>query len=241
MKLTKLTLIVALTLVLGMTSFASAGAITGTFSLQEIMDTGAITVSDKVFSDFTLFSPASDDPNAVSPGADAIEVTGWQYTAGEYAGEVGLRFDGPWQAGYQKVAGSTIGFRVQVDDPNVASDNTLFSSSWAAVDGGSAGVTENVFHTNPNEGPATSFVEKYIYTHGSGNKVQTDHVEWDPADFSDDFWVTVGVSVTGGNTDPAGSAQLNDFFVTFSQIPEPTTMAILGLGGLTALLRRKRQ
>ncbi|MFW5732071.1 MAG: PEP-CTERM sorting domain-containing protein [Planctomycetota bacterium] len=242
MKRTKLASIVALTVVMGIVSVASAEPIGPSFAVQDIIDgTGAITVQDKVFSDFSVVSPNAENEDSVAPSADELFVQGWVWESGPYAGEVGLRFDGGWMAGYEKTAASTIKFRVQADDPYLISDNTLYTTAFDAILGGSAGVTESVYHDEPVAG-VERFEGKSIYTYSdTGAEKQTDHVDYDPADYDDDIWVSVGVTVTGGNDDEDAHAQLNDFYITFSQVPEPATMAVLGLGGLTMLLRRKRQ
>ena len=50
------------------------------------------------------------------------------------------------------------------------------------------------------------------------------------------IWVNNGFTVTGGLS---GTAKLNEVFQMYTQIPEPATMLLLGLGSL-ALLRKRR-
>jgi len=71
-----------------------------------------------------------------------------------------------------------------------------------------------------------------------------DHTDWtvdngvDPVyPMVKKIWVTKDIQVNAG-TD--GSASLSGFVQSFSQVPEPTTMAMMGLGSLTLFVCRRR-
>ena len=51
-----------------------------------------------------------------------------------------------------------------------------------------------------------------------------------------EIWVRTGVLVQGGTN---GSAGLHEVFMLYSQVPEPATIMMLGLGAL-ALVRMRR-
>jgi hypothetical protein len=51
------------------------------------------------------------------------------------------------------------------------------------------------------------------------------------------MWVRKGITITGGDN---GTAKLNEIFQMYSQIPEPATLLLLGLGSLALLRTRKK-
>ena len=221
-------------------AFDTAGYVPVT--IQSILDgTGEYRVEDKVFSDWLVTTAGSQGTNA--PEADEITVQGGVWDSGLYAGEIGLMFTGTWSAGSNDISTSVITVNVKADAPWLISDNTLYMDSFDSANGGEVTITENVYHDQPGAG-VDSFVEKMVYSirnpDGEGYKLQTKHVEYAPSDYTDDLWVVVGANAKGGNN-ANGVSSLSRFYVTFSQVPEPASMALLAVGAGVLALRRRRK
>jgi hypothetical protein len=54
------------------------------------------------------------------------------------------------------------------------------------------------------------------------------------------YWSTQALTFVDGNNGPASSRAAMNGSLTLSTVPEPTTLAILGLGALAAIGRRRR-
>jgi hypothetical protein len=109
--------------------------------------------------------------------------------------------------------------------------------AYGAAKGGSVSITENVYPGDPST--SLSIADKFVYytrNNGTSFGILEDHQDFTPLR---EIWIKKDVGVTGGDNE-AGFAQLSQFQQTFSQIPEPATLALVLLGGL-ALLRRRRR
>jgi hypothetical protein len=196
---------------------------------------GEIRIGDKVFSDFRVTT--SKTVGATAPGADAISITGVLVD-----GEYGIRFNGGWGALSGQIADTTIGFKVTADEPNLIEDNTLFASAWGASSGGSAQITEQVYAKDPNDSFSTALANKYVYITDTLVKNKDHQVFKDEAGAPvalKTIWVVKDVFATGG-VGANGVATISEFYQTFSQIPEPATMSLLGIGMLALARKRSR-
>ncbi len=227
-------------------------------TIQELLDThdGQIQVGDKIFNFFNDSVTTSATVGTVAPGADAIRVAGIRVPAG--TGDFGLRFNGGWSAGGQEIADTTLLFRVDIAEPELSSgfrlhDNALWISAFGVSgtgQGGVVSVSENVYVLNPRENAPSvnpSIANKFVYY-----RSDTDQEVMDAAEFKTpagaplelpSIWVLKDVVANGGDL-TVGAAHLSEFYQTFSQtvIPEPATMGLLALGGLSMLaagLRRR--
>jgi len=233
--------------VVSLSTLASAGTIVAPinklgdlgFSLQQVIAAGGIQVGDKVFD---LFSVDNSFPTGDGPGLDDIRVYGVQIN-----GELGLRFIGGWSAVRGEELDTVIGFRVTANSPWLISDNSLGMDNFDARNGGLVSITENVFAAEPRPafggGPAPFLASKSVFYANRAEKNLLDHEE-----YSDEYrpvafpqvWVTKDITVKGGSCE-GGFAGLSQFYQTFSQIPEPASMALLALGGLMVLARKNRR
>jgi len=236
-------IVLAIVVIGGFCSLSSAATfelLTPSYSIQDIINNygGELRVADKVFSGWIVDTAKSVGANA--PGADGITVVGGRWSGGSADGEIGLKITSHWAATTNQIATSTIIFKVTADSPWEISDNTLYMDAYGADNGGSAVVSENVYHEEPGPG-VDSFADKSVYYYSSnGNKKQTAHLDYDPADYDSEIWVAVAAGADGGLS-PGGSANVDQFFVTFSQVPEPATIGVILLGGVMLSLRRRKQ
>lgn len=212
------------------------------FTLQQVIDAGGIRVGDKVFDQFTISTSKSE--NAIAPGAEAITVYGVSIAMGDPLPEIGLRFTGGWSAVGGQIADTVLVFRVTADEPFRIVDNSLWMDAYGASGQGNVAITENVFSQSPSDGFTPSVADKHVFFKDRNEQQLFDHEEFtdqegDPVSLSA-IWVVKDVVVNGGGA-LEGSAALSQFWQTFSQIPEPASMLLLGAGSLIALIRRRRR
>jgi hypothetical protein len=202
-------------------------------SLTEVNAAGGIWVGDKLFTSFTV--DCAGTVGVVPQGLAEIYVHGV-----EVNGDYGLIFTGSWSAFSGRTADSTITFKVTASEGYLIKDNGLKLLGYGAENGGSIIITENVYPGDPKTSP--SIADKLVYyrtlSDGTTFVKQEDHADFTPLR---EIWIKKDVSVTGGINAGGGVAHLSQFQQTFSQIPEPATLALLALGGLALLRRRRRR
>ena len=215
------------------------------YTIEEVEAAGGIQVGDKLFSGWRVTDTQSQ--GAVAPDAGEIVVTGVQI-----GGDYGLRFNGGWSAPAGQLADSTIKFKVSIVEPWLSQgwlikDNALWMTAFGVssnADAGAVSISENVYAFDPDLGYSTPIANKFVYY-----KDDNDRILYDERDFFDvtgapvaltEIWVIKDVVACGGNG-TVGVVHISEFFQTFSQVPEPATMALLGLGGLGVLLKRKHR
>lgn len=204
-------------------------------TIADVNNAGGLRVGDKVFSQFTVVPTQLN--TAIVPDETAIRLTGVFL-----AGELGLRFDGLWQATGGQLADTVIIFKVVADNPYLLTDNTLKMSAYLADNGGSVTISESVYARNPNVYNDPSIAHKEVYSTDYATK------EFDHQEFADEqgaplalpeIWVVKDVGASGGLL-PGGIASISSFYQTFSQIPEPATMSIMFVGAAALAARRRR-
>jgi len=242
--ITLLTLVVAC-------AFTTAQADT----ILEINQQGGILVEDKLFSDFSIISVASG-PIAIAPDESLVEITPIIVND-----EIGIQFNGPWIAGPDSIVNSTITFKVSIAEPwrnqYLIHDNTftLTASSVDLPDGFVSGI-ENVYDGLPALGrrvATKSVFDTYFDDKLIDHQYFTDPDTGQPVALSE-IWVKKdltlfgGTLLTGAAAAPEGDfdgefgfTHLSEFTQTFSQIPEPATMAVLAMGGVLIAAKRRRR
>jgi len=217
--------------------------VTSTYKLSDFVGspTAFIRVEDKVFSEFTHEDTSDFGGNAPSPAA--INVTGVKVDYGN-GFEYGLRFSGNWSAVGEQLADTIIRYKVTADDPWLIIDNTLWMSASGASDAGVATISESVYRLYPPSSDDDRVAAKYVYDYDDHNYSKIiDHFEFPPG--YEELWIVKDVAVNGGGEDtggnPLGSAHISEFYQTFSQVPEPATLALTAAGALVLVLHRRRR
>jgi hypothetical protein len=228
---------IILSFLIGITLAASASAtwtaLTDPVTVGSLKGT-TLTVGDKVFSGFNV-DIITVSGGAVLPDPNLLTVQGvvWNET-----GDYGLRFDGvSWDVGPNQTISVNLSFKVSVDTLPQYNDYFIkdvwlsLTGGWA-FDTGVTGVGENVWANFP--GDPNPLASLSCWATGIGNRL-SDYQDFDP--LKEIYIQAKTLYVSGGAN---GFAHFNEFFQFYSQIPEPATLALLGLGALS-LLRRKRK
>lgn len=195
---------------------------------------GGLVVGDKLFSGFEVIGISN---GVLAPTPDTVLVQGGQNDA---TGDYGLRFRLAWNAGSNQLINASINFKVNIlpgYDPWFMEDATLWMATASASGTGLVQATENIFDAD--------FLGNCLTSLGASS--QADDYGAYLMDMSDfmllgnpvavkEIWVRTGVTVQGG---VAGAAGLHEIFMLYSQIPEPATVILLGLGALALLRKRK--
>jgi hypothetical protein len=191
----------------------------------------SLPVGDKEFSDFHV-DIVTVSGGASIPDINLMTVQGVQDgTTGDY----GLRFNGfSWNVGSNQIITVDLSFKVSI----LPGYNDYFIKDvWLYLTGAGAGGTgvvsagENIWDDFPGGAQLASLTAWC----DADNAQLSDSAEFAPV--KEIYIQTKHISVSGGTN---GSAHFSEFFQFYSQIPEPATIALLGLGSLV-LLRRKRR
>lgn len=211
-----------------------------TKTFDEINEQG-LQVGDKVFCNFSIVN-YTDGALAVAPGADSIQVTG-VYIDGHY----GIRFNAPWIAGEGAVVNSTISFQVAVapsSEMYISGNGFALTASNVGSEGGLISAVETVWDAEPGSLVANRLSSLGLFDSADpSNQKLTDHqdfyVDGELAQLKY-IWVKKDITLIGGGVGEFAPTHLSEFTQTFSQVPEPASMGMLGSGVIVALLRRSR-
>lgn len=204
--------------------------LTSTMPISSI-PAGGLVVDDKLFSDFLVDGLAQG--GALKPTASTVFVQGGKESV---TGDYGLKFFLDWDAGSNQSINVNIDYKVSIL-PGYASyfiDGAWTLLSLAGATGsGVVAATETLWDAPLPFGDWLATLSTSWQVGGSGLDLK------DYANFAQvkQMWVNNGFTVTGGLS---GTAKLNEVFQMYTQIPEPATLILLGLGSL-ALLRKRRQ
>ena len=210
--------------------------------LSDLLAGQSIVVLDKTFTNFSNFNSGASGANASPIDPAFIDVSGTIV-----GGEIGLVFtDDPatpqLQIGAQSGQGTVFEYDVITAGPWIH-DNTLILGPGAAVASSIVGsnsgilVQEQVTDLNNSQ---LAFKEVFMqFINGVQSMQLIDHKVFAP---QPQIVVNVDIGLITDPNDPGGSAGMVSFTQTFSQVPEPSTLALglLGLVSLLAYARRRR-
>ncbi len=235
MKSSRVLLSCLLSIVLASAASAAWVPITGApVSLSSLMDGGSLIFGDKEASEFDLFGFATG--GAISPDADSVFIQGGFDDA---TGDYGLRFNFSWGAISNQTVNTTLSFKVSIlpdYDDYYIKDVRLGITGVSANGTGGVHVGETVWDA-PFFDPEGNIIASLSCSKQDGDSgaYLVDYDDFTPLK---EIWIqSKDISVTGG-TD--GAAHLSEFYQFYSQIPEPTTLVLLGTAGVWILTRKKR-
>jgi hypothetical protein len=179
-----------------------------------------ITSGDKLFSDFQNWESTV---NASDVTVSAYQnPTNFEYGLEFTSGALKLDSAGGLSASFDYIVQPTLlGYLI--------SDNTLTMTGT-----GDGGIY--IFETAKDAADGTILASKLTYLQ-SGGGITTDHMVYTNPVAAVHVYKTINLAWAGGAA--AAGPSLTAFTQTFSQVPEPATIALLGLGSLTLLRRRK--
>ena len=199
-------------------------------SLATLIDSNMnVQIADKNFGDF-FFSYIDNNGNP----NDNLTRSNVVITALSNDFGFGVSFQQPLLAIGAATNNIVFKYTVTVTDPNFHISDIHLSITGTSGNGGLGSVSENVF-TNGFGGTSVGTLQATIPTNGSdvafANIVPT----------VDKLWVQKDVIVAGGGA-ANGSASITIIDQSFSQVPEPSTMVLVGLGllGLVAVRRKHK-
>jgi hypothetical protein len=203
--------------------------------LSSLLQGGSLTFGDKEVSEFELLGFSNG--GALDPNPDMMFIQGgWDDATGDY----GLKFNVSWSAYSGQGINVNLSFKVSIlpgYDDYFIKDVAMYLTGVSATGTGGVSVGETVWDAPFPEGHVIASLS-CSKQDGDNGAYLTDYAQFAPLK---EIWIrSKDISITGG-TGPGGSAHLSEFFQFYSQVPEPATVALLGLGSLTILTRKRKR
>ncbi len=225
--------IISISILLVSSAQAAWVPLTGEFVSISSIPTGGLEVGDKLFSEFEVTGIVSGGPP--EPSAVTVLVQGGQNDA---TGDYGLRLRLAWNAGADQLINASLNFKVSIlpdYDPYFITDATLWPATASAAGTGLVQASENIYDADFMGNSLTALAASAQDNDYGAFLMDSSYFVSNAQE--KEIWVRTGVTVQGGSE---GSAGLHEVFMLYSQVPEPATILMLGLGAL-ALVRKRRQ
>ncbi len=207
----------------------------GDFVSISSIPTEGLEVGDKIFSDFDVTAISAG--GAFAPGADSVLVRGGQ---NDETDDFGLQFRLAWVVGSEQIINANIDFKVSIApdyEPWFMDEAVLFLMNAGATGNGSVSANEIIYDSSfMGNALAALDTSREFGDGGSDLLNQSQLVLSGEPVIMKEIWVETSIIISGGTV---GTAQLTEVFMLYSQVPEPATILMLGLGAL-ALLRKRR-
>lgn len=193
----------------------------------------SLIFGDKEISEFDMFG--FSDGGALDPNPDKMFVQGGKNSI---TGDYGLKFNLSWSAISSQTVNATLSFKVSVlpGYDHYIKDVEMVITGSSVTGTGGVSIGETVWDAAPFSGGNVIASLSCSKQYGDGGVYLVDHAEFAPVK---EIWIwSKEISVTGG-TSGSGLAHLGEFYQFYSQVPEPATICLLGLGTLSLLRKRK--
>ena len=197
-------------------------------TMADLLSGASIQSGDKLFYGF------SDYSSNASGGATSVDPATIHVLPTLQGNEWGLLFQSAYfYAGSGQSQDTHFDFLMQVTDPTrLATDNSMQMTSGVHGSGSRATIAEDIWDLSDN----TLLAQDSVNVLSTGGNGYDHEVFLYPVD---EIHVSKDIALVGG-AGVGSYAFISDLSQTFSQTPEPGTLALLGLGALGFLPRRRR-